>query len=125
MKKEIAAGTLLALLFALSLFNVHYICGRTEVLSAQVSEAGRLVDLGRPEMATEVLARSLEDWQQLSDYAHIMLRHDEIDPITDEYLALLDELASGGESTSASFEILIKRFQELAEMEKLKLQSVF
>lgn len=125
MKKELIAGGLLILLLTISLLNIHYINSSMDSLSQQVRQAGQLVDEGKTEEAAEVLQRSLEQWQSMDRYVHVMLRHDEIDPITDEYFALLDELDSGGDATSASFETLLSHFNELSEMESLSLSSIF
>ena len=102
MKKELIAGGLLILILTVSLFNIHYINSSMDSLSQQVRQAGQLVDEGKMKEAAEVLQRSLDQWQSMDRYVHVMLRHDEIDPITDEYFALLDELDSGGDATSAS-----------------------
>ena len=125
MKKELIAGALLLLILAVSLFNIHYINSSMDSLSHQVKYAGQLVDKGQTEQAAQVLQESLEQWQSMDRYVHVMLRHDEIDPITDEYFALLDELDSGGDATSASFETLLSHFNELSEMESLSLSSIF
>lgn len=125
MKKELIAGALLILILAVALFNIHYINSSMDSLSQQVRQAGQLVDSGQTEKAAEVLQKSLEQWQNMDRYAHVMLRHDEIDPITDEYLALLDELDSGGDATSASFETLLSHFEEISDMESLSLSSIF
>lgn len=125
MKKELIAGGLLILLLTISLLNIYYINSSMDSLSQQVRQAGQLVDEGKTEEAAEVLQRSLEQWQSMDRYVHVMLRHDEIDPITDEYFALLDELDSGGDATSASFETLLSHFNELSEMESLSLSSIF
>lgn len=125
MKREIIAGIILVLILAASLVNIWFVDSKTDYLSGQVARAGELADEGNPEEAARVLQESLDDWKKLDKYVHIMLRHDEIDPITDEYYSLLDELDSGGEATSASFETLISRLHELAEIEHLTFDSIF
>lgn len=125
MKREIVAVGILVVLFALSLLNIHFIDTSTEKLSEQVKRSGELADLGKNRESAELLVLSLEEWQNMGSYAHLVLRHEEIDPITDEYFSILDELESGGESTSASFETLISRLGRLAEMEHLTFESIF
>lgn len=125
MKKELVAVAILVLILAASLINISFVDSRMGGLSSQVKQAGRLVDEGRTDEASALLGDSLREWKSLDGYVHIMLRHDEIDPITDEYYALLDELRSGGDATSASFETLINRLNGLADMERLSLASVF
>lgn len=125
MKRELIAVGILTLLLALSLINIRFVDSKTDALAGQVTQAGELAVQGKTREATTVLTESLNQWQKLDKYVHIMLRHDEIDPITDEYYSLLDELASDGEATSASFETLKSRILELAEMEHLTFASVF
>lgn len=125
MKREIIAGAILLLILAASIFNICYVDSAMDTLASQVKDAGKLAQEGRIEESAIVLQGSLDKWRKLDKYAHIMLRHEEIDPITDEYYALLDELDTGGETTSASFETLISRLHELAEMEHLTFSSIF
>lgn len=125
MKKEITAIVLLALIFAVSLVNLNFLENWLDELSGQAVNAAERVDKGDPEGASDILNASLEDWLEKDSYVHIMLRHDEIDPITDEYLALLDELDSGGDATSASFGTLISHLHELQNMERISLSSIF
>lgn len=125
MKREMVAVGILVLILAASLVNIWFVDSRTEYLSSQIAQAGELADQGDTEEAEKILKASLKDWQALDNYVHIMLRHDEIDPITDEYYSLLDELESNGDSTSASFETLRSRLHELAEIEHLTFASIF
>lgn len=125
MKREIIAGAILLLILAAAIYNIYYVDSAMDRLSSQVQDAGSLAQEGRIEESALVLQGSLDEWRSLDKYVHIMLRHEEIDPITDEYYALLDELDTGGETTSASFETLINRLHELAEMEHLTFSSIF
>ncbi len=125
MKKEIAAIVILVLIFVVSLINLNFLENWLDDLSGQAVEAAKYVDNGDLEKASAILNASLEDWLEKDNYVHIMLRHDEIDPITDEYFALMDELNSGGDATSASFGTLLSHLHELQDMERISLSSIF
>ncbi len=125
MKKETAAIVLLVLIFIVSLINLNFLENWLGGLSGQALEAAEYVDNGNLEKASAILNTSLDDWLSKDNYVHIMLRHDEIDPITDEYFALLDELNSGGDATSASFGTLLSHLHELQDMERISLSSIF
>jgi zona occludens toxin (predicted ATPase) len=114
MGKEIAAAALLLALVAGAAWNIYYTGEMTSELSRQAEACD-----------SESEARlALEQWNAVKNYTHMMLRHSEVDRITDDYYSLIAAFRSGGDSDTAKRRLLW-RLKALRDMERLSLGSVF
>lgn len=125
MKRELIAVALLATLLALSLANVHYIENKSAALMENIGAAETLLDSGDTLGAESALRVSLDGWLGWKSYTHIMLRHSEIDAITDTYYELLAGIQNGGEAPKAAFGALRQKLLDLSEKERVSAGTLF
>ena len=124
MTRESIAGVILILLLAASLLNIWYLDDKIDTLSGQVAMAESFDQKGQTEAAIDMMEQSLDLWLSMDSYIHCVLRHDEIDPITDDYHEILDNL-NDDDATDSKFRRLRLRLKEIVEMERIKFSSVF
>ena len=103
MKKEVIAGAVLALLIALSAWNIYSI-----------------------DALTDGIGDSLRMSQALADgYTHIFLRHPEIDSTTDAFYELQELLLDGGgDGCAAAYDKLRYHLESIRSMEHISIGSV-
>lgn len=124
MKKEIAAICVLIFIVALSLLNIRYITRETASLEDEIRTAQNEHSLGLDQDAEITVRRSLAQWLANEKYSHIMLRHDDVDSVTEAYYDLLEDMENG-QCVPAQFEKVCSQIEKLAEIQKPKLSSVF
>ena len=88
MKKEAIAGAVLALLIALSAWNIYSIDALTDGIGDSLRMSQALADIGDFDSAKIELDKGLRLWLNADGYTHIFLRHPEIDSTTDAFYAL-------------------------------------
>ncbi|MDR0818996.1 MAG: DUF4363 family protein [Oscillospiraceae bacterium] len=114
MAKEIAAMVILAALIVGAFVNVRLANGLTSELTDAVNSVERDDDA----------ERALEIWLNARGYTHTILRHTEIDAVTEDFYALLYALRANGDVETAK-QRLIWRLNSIREMEKLSVGTVF
>lgn len=119
MKKELFALLLLAGLIIASAVNVRYMDSMTKALAETVSDSRRMAQSGNFKSASARLTDSLELWLSYDTYAHIFLRHPELDSTTDAYYQLLDALNNESTSCEALYSALLHRIEDLSRTEHL------
>ena len=124
MKREWIAGALLLLLMALSFLNVHYLERKTDALSTLIAEAETHYEAGGRQEAEALVRQSLDDWLDWKLYSHIMMRHSEIDFISDAYYNLLEALEGDETVAQASFRNVIDKLLALVVKERIDLGSI-
>ncbi|MDR1131977.1 MAG: DUF4363 family protein [Oscillospiraceae bacterium] len=124
MKREFAAAALLLAIFALSFVNVRHIETKTGVLTGEITAAAGLIAENDREGAIKHVKNALAGWLEWNRYSHIMLRHSEIDTITDAYYALLQALEGKDEVPPAAFGSLLEKLRGLAEKERAGLGAI-
>lgn len=124
MKREYVAVFLIVAIFALSMINIRYIENKAQALEDNIVTAEKLYFSGDKEGAVSDITDSLDAWLSWDSYSHIMLRHSEIDVITDEYYDLLSELQGENETSKASFEKLKEDLRSLVSKERITLRSI-
>ena len=124
MKREFVAVALLLALLILSLMNVHYIESRTDALSNQIQSAEELYTGNDRAGASRLVEASLNSWLDWNSYSHIMLRHSEVDLVTDAFYSLLEELEGGETVTEASFDSLRETLGDIVKKERVSLGSL-
>jgi len=125
-KKELLAAGLLAAMLIAAFVNIHYICrltGEVADLSALAEDAAVCGDW---EGAARYAQRAIDRWSAADSYTHIVLRHGEIDAVSD---ALYDLLAETCAESSGSAEAAAQRaayhLNSIAGMERIRFGSLF
>ena len=124
MKREFVAVAILVALLVLSIMNVKYMENKTMSLADEIEEAGELYRSGDAEGSAARVQSSMESWLGWESYSHIMLRHSEIDLVTDAYFGLLSEIESEDTVPEASFGALIEKLNDIVNKERVSLGSL-
>ena len=124
MKKEIIAGAILVLIAVGGIINFSIIRKATDTLTGQMDSAEALYLSGDVSGAEEAVLDSLNEWLNRDKHTHIMLRHEDVDNVTEAYYELLAGLRSDMEAR-ALFASLNERLERLAETEYPKISSIF
>ena len=125
MKREYVAGALILIIMAVSLYNTSYVEHKTKFLTENIEAAEKLYQNGDGNKASECIEESMENWLSWDSYAHIMLRHSEVDLVTDAYFELLTRLQTEEPVPEASFNKLKEQLRSISIMEKVSIGSVF
>ena len=126
MKKEIFALALLLALFALSLWNSHNLDILTGEISELVRQSGSLAEKGDWESAADKAHEAVAMWDEHSSYTHIVLRHSDIDSISDDFYELKSSIFQQEPGVSAgNAEMVIAHLNSISSIEKLRLGSIF
>ena len=125
MKREwIALGIVLTIL-TFSIVNAGYVAHRTRDFSIQLSVAQFYCDSGERQEAASRVSDSLLGWLQWRKYAHIMLRHSEVDGVSDAYYDLLAALEDRDQAvTDAAFDKVTHKLSCIADMEQMTFGSI-
>lgn len=124
MKKELIAAAILILIAIGGIINISIVRKTTETITGEIDTAEKLLLGGDESGAEKAVLDSLDKWLKRDKYSHIMLRHDDVDNVTEAYYELLAGLRSDMEAP-ALFASLNERIERLAETEYPKLSSIF
>lgn len=124
MKRELAAGTLLALLIAGAWWNIRAVDRLTGDILAGLDTAQAAEARGQPEEAREALDKALKRWLEADRYTHIFIRHAEIDATADAFYELQSQLLSGEGDSSAAYDKLRYHLESIRQMEHPSLGSI-
>lgn len=125
MKKTLAAALILLLLLAGSLYNIHYLNGFTEDLTERIRQSQQLCEAGDYAQARASLQSALDFWLDAHLYTHIFIRHSEIDTVTDAFFEVMQGLGNEDAGTAAgSYAMLVHHIESIADMERIRLESV-
>ena len=124
MKRELAAGTLLALLIAGAWWNIRAVDRLTGDILAGLDTAQTAEARGQPEEAREALDKALKRWLEADRYTHIFIRHAEIDATADAFYELQSQLLSGEGDSSAAYDKLRYHLESIRQMEHPGLGSI-
>ena len=125
MKREYVAGALILTIMAVTLYNTSYVERKTKILTENIETAEKIYLNGDRNKASECVEDSMDNWLSWDSYAHIMLRHSEVDLVTDAYFELLTKLQSDDSVPKASFDKLTEQLHSISRMEKVSFGSVF
>ena len=118
MKKEVIAGAVLALLIALSAWNIYSIDALTDGIGDSLRMSQALADIGD-------FDKGLRLWLNADGYTHIFLRHPEIDSTTDAFYELQELLLDGGgDGCAAAYDKLRYHLESIRSMEHISIGSV-
>jgi len=124
MKREFFAVGLLLALLALSLYNIRYIENKSQTLNSYIEKAEKHYLSGDRQGAAEDIEASLDIWLGWDSYSHVMLRHSEVDVITETYYELLKELEGKDTVTEASFGKLKEELSSITTKERITARSI-
>ena len=124
MKKEIFALSLLALLFAASLFNIRYFDRLCLDIAAEVRASSEALQTEGRAAAQEHLDQALHIWLDADSYTHIFIRHPEIDSTADAFYELGQALEENSESCRAAYDKLLYHLESIRTMEHLRFGSI-
>ena len=126
MKRELAAGFLLLLLFAGAALNIRHADALTEELIVSLNRSEHAAARGDFEGALTAYANALTLWKENENYAAVFLRHADIDTASDAFYQLEAVLRQEDErSFPAVYAQLRRRLQVIDRMEQLSLGAVF
>ena len=124
MKRELAAGTLLALLIAGAWWNIRAVDTLTGEIMGDLDTAQAAEARGQPEEAREALDKALKRWLEADRYTHIFIRHAEIDSTADAFYELQSQLLSDEGDSSAAYDKLRYHLESIRQMEHPSLGSI-
>ena len=124
MKSEYAAFIIIVALLALVLINVNHIENKTLALTEEIELAEKQYFVGDTVGSVSGVEESLNAWLSWDSYSHIMLRHSEVDVITDAYYELLSKLEGETKVSPASFEKLKEALNSIADKERISINSI-
>ena len=67
----------------------------------------------------------MKQWQSAADYAHIVLRQDVIDDVSESFFELLGKIPSGEGEAESAYLNLLYRLESIGRMDHLRLSSIF
>ena len=125
MKKEAIAGAVLALLIALSAWNIYSIDALTDGICDSLRMSQALADIGDFDSAKTELDKGLKLWLNADGYTHIFLRHPEIDSTADAFYDLQQVLMQEDiTACAAAYSKLKYHLASIDQMEHLSLGSI-
>ncbi len=125
MKREFVALAVVLAILTASIVNGHYVERRTSEFSHDLHIAQELYDSGAREEATTKVSDSLKGWLKWKSYAHIMLRHSEVDNVTEAYFDLLSDMEDEeADVPAASFGKVEQLLKNVSDMEQLSIGAI-
>ncbi|MGI5978583.1 MAG: DUF4363 family protein [Oscillospiraceae bacterium] len=125
MKREFIALAVILAILAGAIVNEHYVERKTKEFSQELQTAQELYEQGAAEKAVSKVSDSLDNWLQWKRYAHIMLRHSEVDNVTEAYYDLLAAVEDKDESvSSAEFGKVRQLLQNISDMEQISIGAI-
>lgn len=126
MKKEIFALVLLAAMIIASIINIGGILRLTESISDMVTKSAKYAAKEEWEKAEYYIEQAIKDWNDNDSYTHIVLRHSEIDTLSDAlYEYMSDVYEKNKEAVEGSSEKVLYHIESLSQMERIRFGSVF
>ena len=126
MKREICAILLLAVLIALSAWNIRAADRLIGEIQEHLDLSEKAVLSGDPLYAEQQLEAALHIWLAARGYTQIFLRHPELDDTTDVFYETLQSLREGEiRALSAAYDRLRYHLDCVREMERPGPGSVF
>ncbi len=125
MRRGLIAVGLLILLFALLLANIHALDSLIGAVEAGVCRSSAALRAGDAQLAASEAEAAMKLWQSKADYAHIVLRQDVIDAVSESFFELIEEIRSGDGEADTAYLDLLYRLDSIGRMDHLSLSSVF
>ena len=125
MKREGLVAMLLFAMFTASLINLHHLDRLIGSVEDRLQESRAAAGAENFEAAQQTADEALSLWLKAEPYTHIVLRHPEVDSISDAFFELKEKLAEQetGE-VYASFDLLLYHLSCIQRMEHPYLGSI-
>ena len=126
MKKELFAFTVLVLIFAASLLNIHYLNRLSGEIITLIEEADGYISQEDWKNAQATAAKAHEKWESRGAYIHIVIRHSEIESVVNALSALIKEIYSEDEGAArGAARAAAERMASVSSVERLRLRNIF
>lgn len=126
MKKEVFAVLLLVLILGISLLNSHMLNTLTNDLSDIVKECDTAASAEKWPEARKHIEDALSLWKKNDHYTHVVLRHSDIDSMTNDFYELLEHVYSENSGAVSGIARLVDaHLKSIISMEKIRLGSIF
>ena len=126
MKKEVFAIALLGALIAVSVLNIGGIVRLTDELTETVELASAAAENENWDSAEIQAEKAIASWKAKDSYTHIVLRHSEIDTLSDALYDFLNDIMDKNVGAAeASSQKVIYHLESISQMERLRLGSIF
>ena len=126
MKKGIAAAVLLLIMLIASLWNIRYVDRFTNELEQEIQTSRRLCLAKDFTGAREALNRAMARWEGERTYTRVIIRHAEIDSVSDAFFEVMILLDSRDRAAAeGAYGRLLEHVKSIDEMEQITLGSVF
>ncbi len=126
MKKDLFAAGLLAVLLTLSLINSAVIKSLCDDIDATVRRSGDAAQTGDWETAQSEVNSALELWRKREGYTKIVLRHTDIETLTDDFYELTEHIYSKDPgSVKSAVELVGEHLSDISQMEAINFGSIF
>ena len=122
MKKLIAGLALLSIIFVLGLANSLYLDIKVTEIENEIIRAAAITDNIN---AAKELNETMLKWQEIELFSDIFLRQSEKDAVSEAFYDCLSAFSEGDEDRTGAIEKLLYRLENISEMEKLSLASIF
>ncbi len=125
MKKELFAAALLAALLSLSLWNTGEIKSLCSELDRFVRASGDAAEAENWEESEKLAASAMSLWKSRELYTHSVLRHTDIETLSDDFYELQEHiLTHDAAAVKSAVNLVSEHLEGIADMESLKLGSI-
>ena len=126
MIKEVLAALLLIALLVAAVLNISGVSKLTDDITKTVETAVSAAKRGDWDDAIESAEKAVSLWKNNDNYTYIVLRHSQIDTVSEAlYDFLLEAYDKNAERLSAAAEAAMYHLDSVAQMERVRLGSVF
>ena len=126
MLKEIITVCLLVLMLTAALLNIHYLKVLTEDITVLISESKNAAVAGDWGKAATTAKHAEKLWDDKTGYTHVILRHGEIDTVSDalyDYISCINE--QDVKASGAAADKVIYHLDSIYKMEQVRFGSIF
>ena len=126
MRKGCFALLMLALLFALSLWNIRTLDRLTSSMEEDIALSRGFCESENYSAAEATLRSALQTWKDAEGYTHVFIRHAEVDAASDAFFEALTALRTrNGEEALGAYDKLLYHLRSIDTMEHITLKAVF
>jgi hypothetical protein len=126
MKKAVAAGVLLGLLFAGAGWNIRRVDRFTDAVTAQVELSREFCREENLSAADAALNAAMDRWREAEPWTHIFIRHSELDAVSDAFYDVRIQLGAGDtDAAEGAYDRLEAHLRSIDDMEQISFGAVF
>ncbi len=125
MKKEFFAGVLFLVVFTLVLVNINRLDTLCTEVNTYISKTATYAETSDFDLAKENAEHAITAWKENDLYTHTVLRHADVDSVTDSLYELLISVSSENENRiKATARKASSTVDSLKQAEHLRLSSI-